>query len=385
MRRVALAAATCGLVLAWVLHPTGGLAHVTTTNTVVFEREIVRILEAHCVVCHADGGATPRLVTYEETWLARDAVLAAVLDRSMPPWPAVSGYGDFANDNALTSRERQFIVSWVEGLGPRNVGERFSNTGGPSEQAVVVEGETGSVGAGPGAPDVTLPLPSQALAASEPGVARVVVDPGLTSERSVRAIEFAPGAAAGLRAASFFLDDDDQWLGSWTPWHGSMTLPEGAAYRLAPGARIRAELRYAGERSGGGALRLFFAESAASEPRGPAELAMDARAELPGSTVGLRLHAEERLERDIRIFAILPDLAPGARTLEVSVRRTDGSTDVLLFADYSKELTAAWRTPFLLREPVVVPAGSLLRATAYFDNATPTPREGRFRVRVTGY
>ena len=48
-----------------------------------------------------------------------------VLRRHMPPWAAVPGYGEFANDNGLTLREAQFLVSWVEGLGPRNAGSTF--------------------------------------------------------------------------------------------------------------------------------------------------------------------------------------------------------------------------------------------------------------------
>ena len=387
MRRVALAAAACALVLAWALRPVGGLAHVTTTNTVVFEREIVRILEAHCVACHAEGGATPSLVTYEQTWLAREAVLAAVLDRSMPPWPAVSGYGDFSNENRLTARERQFIVSWVEGLGPRNAGERFSNTGGAPEEAVAVEASTERSRMDLGAADVVLALASPALGAADRArEAEVIVQTGLTSERSLRAIEFNPGVAVELRAASFFLEGSDQWLGSWTPWHGFMTLPEGVAYRLPPGARIRAELRYAGERGASGELSLFFADSSAGEPLQPAELELEASAELLGSAVGLRLHAEERVDGDTRILAILPDLAPGARTLEVSVRRADGSTDILLYANFvATDFSAEWPTPFVLREPVVVPAASVLRATAYFDNPTEAPHEARLRVRVSGY
>ena len=50
-----------------------------------------------------------------------------VLRRHMPPWAAVPGYGEFANDNGLTPRETQFLVSWVEGLGPRNGGTTFLN------------------------------------------------------------------------------------------------------------------------------------------------------------------------------------------------------------------------------------------------------------------
>ena len=50
----------------------------------------------------------------------------------MPPWPAFPGYGQFINDNSLTLRETQFIVSWVEGSGPRNAGTVFTNTSDPN-------------------------------------------------------------------------------------------------------------------------------------------------------------------------------------------------------------------------------------------------------------
>ena len=99
----------------WVFWPPHGLTHVTTTNTVLFEREIVRILDAHCVACHVGGGLASPLVTFEETWLSRDPIRAAILARHMPPWAAVPGYGEFANDNGLTLRETQFVISWVGG------------------------------------------------------------------------------------------------------------------------------------------------------------------------------------------------------------------------------------------------------------------------------
>ena len=48
----------------------------------------------------------------------------------MPPWAAVSGYGQFVNENVATLRETQFLVSWVEGLGPRNAGSRLPQRAG---------------------------------------------------------------------------------------------------------------------------------------------------------------------------------------------------------------------------------------------------------------
>src|SRR5262245_52858086 len=80
-------------------------SHETLTTTVLFDREIVQILNRHCVMCHFEKGPSFPLETYEQTWLRSRQIRASVIARHMPPWFAVSGYGQFANDNSLTLRE----------------------------------------------------------------------------------------------------------------------------------------------------------------------------------------------------------------------------------------------------------------------------------------
>ena len=46
-------------------------SHETLTTTVLFDREIVRILDSHCVMCHVENGPSFPLETYEQTWLRR--------------------------------------------------------------------------------------------------------------------------------------------------------------------------------------------------------------------------------------------------------------------------------------------------------------------------
>jgi len=48
-----------------------GLAHETLRMTVLFDREIVRILDKHCVMCHTENGPSFPLMTYEQTWRGR--------------------------------------------------------------------------------------------------------------------------------------------------------------------------------------------------------------------------------------------------------------------------------------------------------------------------
>src|SRR3989442_15948015 len=53
--------------------------HETVTTTVLFDREIVGILNRHCVMCHVEKGPSFPLETYEQAWLQRRQMSAAVL------------------------------------------------------------------------------------------------------------------------------------------------------------------------------------------------------------------------------------------------------------------------------------------------------------------
>ncbi len=58
------------------------------------------------------------LTTYAEArpWAA--AIKHEVLNRRMPPWGAVKGFGSFRNDASLSLPEIAVISSWVEGGAP---------------------------------------------------------------------------------------------------------------------------------------------------------------------------------------------------------------------------------------------------------------------------
>jgi len=374
------------LVGSWVFWPPHGLTHVTTTNTVIFEREIVRILDAHCVACHVGGGLASPLVTFEETWLSRDPIRAAILARHMPPWAAVPGYGEFANDNGLTLRETQFVISWVEGLGPRNAGEVFLNVRDADEAPEAPKASADFDRWELGEPSLIRTLEARVVEPEqEERVERIVLDLELTSERRVRGIEFKPGDRSVVRGATFFVDGTGQWLGSWTPWHGFVALPGGVTYSLAAGARVLAEIYYgtSDERVvDEGRLGLFFSDEPATALSIPSDLVLEVRGEVLAGATMQRFRSEMPIDDGTRLLSLLPQLDPGIQSLEVSLRRPDGGTEILLFA---KDIRLDWPTSYVFREPVVVPPGSLLRATAYFENTSDRPQPGGFSLTVSRY
>lgn len=100
----------------------GGLcqAHEPITTKLTWTREISRIFFKRCVTCHREGGSAPMsLVNYGEARPWAKAVRDEVLERRMPPWGPVKGFGDFRNDASLSEPEIALIVNWVEGGAPK--------------------------------------------------------------------------------------------------------------------------------------------------------------------------------------------------------------------------------------------------------------------------
>src|SRR2546421_2934791 len=267
----------CGYFLIFVF---AGFAHETLTTTVLFDREIVRILNNHCVMCHAENGPSFPLQTYEQTWLEGRRVRADVIAHHMPPWSAVPGYGQFAKDNTLTLGETQFMVSWVEGLGHRNAGTVFTNVvdaGAARPKAVQAQADFGHWRLGQ--PSLTRPLEAITIESGQPNqIKRVIIDLDLSSERRIRGLEYMPGDRRVVRAAFFRIQETGQWIGSWTPWYGFTELPSGSSYRLHAGSHIVAEIHYRSAKERvveRGTIGLFYADKPA--PNTVSDLILDAK------------------------------------------------------------------------------------------------------------
>ena len=336
-----------------------------------FDREIVQILDRHCVMCHVDNGPAFPLVTYEQTYAVRRMMRMDALDRHMSPWAAVPGYGEFANDNGLTLREIDFIVSWAEGWGPRNTGAVYTGVADVARPKVI----QAKIDFGLwelGKPDLLLQLSSNTIEAQQADqTRRTVVSTGLTTDRWLRGLEYKPSDHRVVRAAFFTVEETGQWIGSWTPWYGFASLPKGLAYRLPAGSHIVAELHYCGSKERvdeHGSLGLFFADQPSRGPVSDVTLQAKAEAsEVPGSA---KFHAVATLPADANVLALKPEIRPGAKSIEVSARTPDGGTRVLLFA---KDFPTDWPTPYIFKNPVALPKDTKISVSEYYGKDGSEP------------
>lgn len=93
--------------------------HDIITTSVTWDRDISRMVLAHCASCHRPGGTIFSLITYADARPWAEAIKEETQGLRMPPWGAVKGGSvDFRNDNGLALEEMERIVSWADGGAP---------------------------------------------------------------------------------------------------------------------------------------------------------------------------------------------------------------------------------------------------------------------------
>lgn len=93
-------------------------AHDVFSTKITWSREISRLVYKRCASCHHEGGSSFDLTTFEQARPWAKAIKEEVLERRMPPFEAVKGFGDLKDDQALTQEEIHLMADWVEGGSP---------------------------------------------------------------------------------------------------------------------------------------------------------------------------------------------------------------------------------------------------------------------------
>lgn len=93
-------------------------AHDFYSTKITWSREISRVVVKRCLGCHQEGGKAFSLATFDDARPWAKAMKEEVINRRMPPWGVVKGYGEFKDDPSLTQEEISLISDWVEGGAP---------------------------------------------------------------------------------------------------------------------------------------------------------------------------------------------------------------------------------------------------------------------------
>jgi hypothetical protein len=372
---VVAAAAVIGVL---ALEPIPVYTHTPITTNITFQKEISRIFQRRCMQCHSDGNIAMSFATYADARPWAVAIKEEILERKMPPWSAVAGYGHFANDGGLTSREVSVILSWATGGAPSGVLKAEETT--PPVMVPPLNGWT------TGEPDAVVEVGNGHMVPAGSGntTMRFEVDSGFTAPTWLRGLQFDPADRRVPQWAAVYEAGTGRWLGGWTAITPVTKLPDGVAAQLPAKAKLVVEVGYRGATeavTGAGSLGLYFAKTKPAAVTEAVSVVSNGTSVPPGAT-GQRVRVEKAIAQDSMAGILFPELGAGGRSLEVMAIRPDGMMEPLLWVE---RYQAQWRSPYVLREPVALPAGTRVIMTAYFDNPRQAAQAADARLSVTAW
>jgi hypothetical protein len=342
-------------------------------SPVTWCRDVAPIVQRHCQVCHRAGQVGPFSLNSFAAVSARAELIGEVITAGrMPPWSADPAHGRFSNDPSLTPAEMKTLLDWIAAECPE---------GDPAElppPAVFPEGWL------IGNPDmvVSMPVEFPVPAAGVVEYQSFVVDPGFNEDRWVTAAEIRPGNRKVVHHCNVFLQppgaSEEVWeqgsLGSYclaamaqgTP---PMTLPDGMAKRIPAGWKLVFVMHYTPigmEQTDRSSIGLRFTPAAAVRKEVATKLMAEPCLNIPPGDANYRVEQTWRLNDDVLLLAFFPHMHLRGKSFRYEATYPDGSTEILLDVP---RFDFAWQMRYALSVPKQLPAGSLIRCTAIYDNS----------------
>ena len=350
----------------------------TALPGVTYARDIAPILAANCQVCHRPGEVGPfALLSYADAWGHAATIAEVVGNGTMPPWHAAPNHGSFRNERRLSAEQKSLIAEWVR-------------LGCPEGDPLPPPDPPAPAGWRLGTPDAVYRLPAEFRVPAE-GVIEYqhfVVDPGFTADAWVSAAEVRPGNRRVVHHCSVFLlppgaNPTDAFfetgaLGSsnliaFTPGSDPLRLPAGMAKRVPAGWRLHFIVHYTPvgtPQTDRTELALRFLDAGAVRREVATKLLDADDLAIPPHAPGHRVERTWTADRDYLLLSMLPHMHLRGKSFRYTAEYPDGTSEVLLDVpayDFN------WQHRYELAEPKRLPAGTVVRCTAVFDNSAANP------------
>jgi mono/diheme cytochrome c family protein len=409
-----VAVAFCGLSL--------GLTQEVSSppKEVTYNRDVAPILYQNCAKCHRPNDIAPMsLMTYKETRPWAGAIREAVAGRKMPPWHADPKVGDFLNDPRLSDAQIATIDAWVRS------GTKEGDPKDLPPAPVFAAGWHIK-------PDVVFTIPEFSVSGgSQDDYEYIYVPTNFTQDRWVQAAEVLPGdrrvvhhatvsviaanlvakkeeenskSDAGvdeyhyrtgkvlhLRPEARVIDDgcadpDGGGVpgqgsgyvnivpGIYLPGHLAETRPPGFALRIPAGSYLQFQVHYSNHTGDDvkdrTSIGLVFAKEPVKHEIAQYEIWND-MFRIPANDSNHRVTSCYTLPKDVTVLAYTAHMHFRGKSMTTEAIFPDGHHEIILNVPH---YDFRWQETYFLRNQFLLPKGTKLVTTAYFDNSFDNPQ-----------
>ncbi len=384
-----------------------------------FNKDVAPIFFANCTTCHRPGEVAPMsLLTYKDSRPWARSIATQVGKGAMPPWHADPAIGHFANARRLSDLEKATVVKWVESGAPEGDPADLPRMpaypdgwriGTPDVVLEMQEDypipETGDVPyvyfevpanfdedrwvqaweMRPGNPAVVHHVIVYVRPPQEPG-AEPAARPAPGTPRPRGVVSFAEGMdiPAGQTGGPPLPEDQRKpafanarprprgtagSIGGYVPGNSTRTFPAGTAMRLPKGSSLVFQMHYTTvgkpttDRT---RMGLIFGKE-------PPRMALSGTAlvngalRIPAGAANHRVDAEMTLNRDLLLFSMTPHThVRGIRWYYEAVYPDGRVEPILSVPNYDFD----WQHEYQFARPMELPAGTTIKASAWYDNST---------------
>ncbi len=366
-------------------------------SSLTYYKDIAPLIQKHCQSCHRPGEVGPfELLTYTDVCNHAETIEEVVLDRRMPPWHGDLNekFGKLHNDKRLSDDEVQTLVSWIRAGTPKGdpaIAPQPVHWPSPTAWSI-------------GKPDfvfqMTRPFTVPATGVVNYQFFRVPMN--MQTDRWVQAIEVRPGNRevvhhiglhiapagntdfSGLGMAALFglSGDKSRPLNDYVPGDlcNHKVYPTNRAVRIPKGSDLIFEVHY----TPNGKVAPDQSQVAIRwAPTAPAEevhtqVFRKKRGgfRIPAGHPHFRMEDTYYFDRDVLIDSIRPHLHARAQSYRLELVERNPTTDEVTRRETVLTVPLFdmnWQRTYELQTPLLIPAGTELVATAYFDNSRFNP------------
>jgi Copper type II ascorbate-dependent monooxygenase, C-terminal domain len=360
-----------------------------------FNKDILPIIEGRCQTCHRPGEIGPMpLITYEQTKPWAKAIAEAVKTRKMPPWFADQCCGQFSTNPSLRPEEIALIDAWVTAGSPEGKKKdvrpllRWTNTWRIDGPSVVV----------------SLPKAFEVPANSKIDYQYVILPVDLPEDRWASAVEIHPSDRSIVHHAVVYVrTKESKWLRNvpaltmyspaprsispeelqgqaesdilavYTPGSPAAVWPAGMGKKLPVHADLVLQIHYTSKKIAA-SDRTSIGINFLKEPPKKRVLTLQMQNRdivIPPGASNYHASVSGVMPREATLISLFPHMHLRGSEFEYSIVQPDGKLDTLLRV---KPYDFFWQMSYPLKTPRLLPKGTKLLWTGYFDNSANNPR-----------
>lgn len=351
-------------------------------------RDIAPVLNANCVTCHRPGEVAPfSLLTYKDARKHGRTIAAVVKKRIMPPWPPVSGYGEFADERRLTDEQISLIQNWLAAGMPE--GDRKDL---PTPPKFVSGWQLGT-------PDMTVTM-AAAFEVPAEGIdiyRNFVIPLEIPEGKYIRAVELRPTnrrvvhhavLSRDQTGAARRKDEADPGpgftevlitghmlpgnLGTWVPGYKTVPLSEGLSLPWPKNTDLVLQEHFHAigkpekEQS---TIGIYLTDQPPSKSIVDVVLEQKSLDISPGEKV-YRSHDSLLLPVDVDVMGLFPHMHRLGKEMKLTARLPSGEEKILIWI---KDWNFNWQMHYQILHPVRLPALTELMLDAVHDNSAENP------------